>query len=67
MRDLGGLYACLVRKLKHTVNKVLSLRDFVVYSSLLLRKLKHTVNKVLSLRDLWVITKCPLSYFFSGQ
>jgi hypothetical protein len=47
-----------VRKLKHTVNKVSSLRDFARRSGernkavvIISRKLKHTVNKVPSLRD----------------
>jgi hypothetical protein len=36
--------------LKHTVNKVSSLRDFLI--AIPCRMLKHTVNKVSSLRDL---------------
>jgi hypothetical protein len=45
------MVACAVRKLKHTVNKVSSLRDFHIVRSIACRKLKHTVNKVPSLRD----------------
>jgi hypothetical protein len=43
------------RKLKHTVNEVLSLRDRMeklgVAACRYNRKLKHTVNEVLSMRD----------------
>jgi hypothetical protein len=46
----GALPSC--RKLKHTVNKVSSLRDSGGMVLLRYRKLKHTVNKVSSLRDL---------------
>ncbi|MDR0613386.1 MAG: hypothetical protein LBG45_07915 [Dysgonamonadaceae bacterium] len=40
-----------VRKLKHTVNKVSSLRDLAEMEPHSDRRLKPAVNKVLSLRD----------------
>jgi hypothetical protein len=45
-------YFLHICKLKHTVNKVSSLRDLVADVMARVRKLKHTVNKVSSLRDL---------------
>jgi hypothetical protein len=53
LRDLSGMRSCLVRKLKHTVNKVSSLRDLGT-RFILVRRLRFappTVNKVMSLRD----------------
>jgi hypothetical protein len=51
--NLGrGVIRC--RMLKHTVNKVSSLRDFLIVAAC--RMLKHTVNKVSSLRDFLIIT-----------
>jgi hypothetical protein len=56
---LGLHTSFLVRKLKHTVNKVSSLRDLSgICSCLVVRKLKHTVNKVSSLRDLSSMCSC---------
>jgi ferredoxin len=52
LRDLELPVHRLIRKLKHTVNKVSSLRDLELSVHRLIRKLKHTVNKVSSLRDL---------------
>jgi hypothetical protein len=44
-------FAVVIRTLKHTVNKVPSLRDLGAWCRLLVRRINPTVNKVLSRRD----------------